>query len=115
MQLENATTIHAAIARLVGPETTFAATTGNVARCRIWVCAVERRRFPVGVSPTRQMLQPEATGAVMEVTKWLKPSDSVPRIGGSASVQAATQVNAEQTSKRLSCGPTWQSLCFGVE
>ena len=26
--------------------------------------------------PTRQPLQPEATGAVMEVTKWLKPSDS---------------------------------------
>ena len=45
----------------------------------------------------------------MEETKWLKPSDSVSRIGGSASVQAATQVNAVQTSKRLSCGPTWQS------
>jgi hypothetical protein len=28
-------------------------------------CAVERRRFPVGASPTRQPLQPEATGAVM--------------------------------------------------
>jgi hypothetical protein len=26
----------------------------------------------VGVSPTRQPLQPEATGAVMEATKWLK-------------------------------------------
>jgi hypothetical protein len=39
-------------------------------------CAVKRRRFPVGASPTRQSLQPEATGAVMEVTKWLKPSDS---------------------------------------
>ena len=38
------------------------------------VCAVRRRRFPVGASPTRQTLQPEATGAVMEVTKWLKPS-----------------------------------------
>ena len=45
----------------------------------------------------------------MEETKWLKPSDSVSRIGGSASVQAATQVNAVQTSKRLSCGSTWQS------
>jgi integrase len=43
------------------------------------VCAVERRRFPVGVSPTRQPLQPEATGAVMEVTKWLKPLVSVSR------------------------------------
>src|ERR1700738_1880391 len=42
----------------------------------LWGCAVKRRRFPVGVSPTRQPLQPEATGAVMEVTKWLKPSDS---------------------------------------
>ena len=34
----------------------------------------ERRRVPVGASPTRRTLQPEATGAVMEVTKWLKPS-----------------------------------------
>jgi hypothetical protein len=31
---------------------------------------VLRRRFPVGESPTRQFsLQPEAIGAVMEVTK----------------------------------------------
>src|SRR5271155_2829845 len=44
-----------------------------------WVCAVARRRFPVGVSPTRQPLPPEATGAVTEVTKWLKPSVSVSR------------------------------------
>ena len=50
----------------------------------------ERRRFPVGARPTRRPLQPEAIGAVMEVTKWLKPSISVSRIGGSASVQAAT-------------------------
>ena len=54
-------------------------------------------------------LPPEATGAVMEVTKWLKPSDSVSRIGGSASVQAATQVNAVQTSKRTMWGPTLPS------
>jgi hypothetical protein len=38
------------------------------------VCAVGRRRFPVGEIPTRQMLQPEATGATVEVTKRLKPS-----------------------------------------
>ena len=38
-------------------------------RVRRRVCAVERRRFPVGVRPTRQLLQPEATGAAMEVTK----------------------------------------------
>jgi len=67
---------------------------------RYRVCAVQRRRFPVGASPTRRTLQPEAIGAVMEVTKWLKPSISVSRIGDSASVQAVTRVNAEQASKR---------------
>ncbi len=42
--------------------------------CPGWVCAVLRRRSSVGESPTRQFsLQPEAIGAVMEVTKWLKP------------------------------------------
>src|SRR5882762_5391366 len=66
------------------------------AKCPSWVCAVQRRRFPVGANPTRQPLQPEAIGAVMEVTKWLKPSISVSRIGDSASVQAATRMNAEQ-------------------
>src|SRR3954466_10620092 len=35
-------------------------------------------------------LPPEAIGAVMEVTKWLKPSISVSRIGDRASEQAAT-------------------------
>src|ERR1035437_6388261 len=69
-------------------------------------CAVKRRRFPVGASPTRQPLQPEAIGAVTEVTKWLKPSISVSRIGDSASVQAATRVNAEQASKRTMRRPT---------
>src|ERR1700721_89514 len=48
-------------------------------RCPFLACAVKRRRFPVGASPTRQPLQPEATGAVMEVTKWLKPLVSVSR------------------------------------
>jgi hypothetical protein len=42
----------------------------------------------------------EATGAVMEETKWLKPSVSVSRIGDSASVQAVTQVNAEQALEK---------------
>jgi hypothetical protein len=54
----------------------------------------------VVLNPTRQPLQPEAIGAVMEVTKRLKPSISVSRIGDSASVQAVTRVNAEQSSKR---------------
>src|SRR6202011_5255826 len=53
-------------------------------------------------------LQPEATGAGMEETKCLKPSGSGSRIGDRASVQAATRVNAEQTSKRTMCRPTRQ-------
>jgi hypothetical protein len=56
---------------------------------------VQRRRFPVGVSPTWQPLQPEAIGAVMEVTKWLKPAISVSRIGDSASVQGEVRSTAE--------------------
>ena len=44
----------------------------------------------------------------MEVTKWLKPSISVSRTGDSASVQAATRVNAEQSSKRTMRGSTRQ-------
>src|ERR1700733_12761358 len=78
----------------------------RVVRLPFMACAVTRRRFPVGASPTRQPLQPEAIGAVMEVTKWLKPSISVSRIGDSASVQAATRVNVEQASKRKMCRPT---------
>src|SRR5450631_915804 len=54
------------------------------------VCAVIRRRFPVGESPTRQMLQPEVVGVVMEVTKWLKPSTQRVTQGDPASVQAVT-------------------------
>ena len=42
----------------------------------------------------------------MEVTKCLKPSGSVPRIGGSASVRAVTRVNAEQASKLTMHRPT---------
>src|SRR5256885_16833446 len=75
-------------------------------KCPLRVCAMERRRFPVGARPTRQPLQPEATGAVMEETKWLKPSVSVSRIGDSASVQAVTRGNAEQASKRTMRRPT---------
>jgi len=47
----------------------------------------------VGANPIRQPLQPEAIGA------WLKPSIGVSQTGDSASVQAATRVNAEQSSK----------------
>ena len=34
----------------------------------------EKAALSSGCEPTRRTLQPEATGAVMEVTKWLKPS-----------------------------------------
>src|SRR4051794_37371291 len=43
--------------------------------------------------PPGNSLQPEAAGAVMEATKWLKPSECGLRIGSRASVQAATRVN----------------------
>jgi len=39
----------------------------SVEECPGWVCAVQRRRFPVGANPIRQPLQPEAIGAVMAV------------------------------------------------
>src|SRR5262249_6377124 len=48
----------------------------------------------------------------MEVTKWLKPSISVSRIGDSASVQAATRVNAEQASQMSMCRPA-RRACRG--
>jgi hypothetical protein len=82
------------------PLVNTASRTVRLGQCPFRVCAVQRRRFPVGANPTRQPLQPEAIGAVMEVTKWLKPSISVSQIGDSASVQAATRMNAEQSSKR---------------
>ena len=57
----------------------------------------------------------------MKVTKWLKPSISVSRIGDSASVQAVTRVNAEQALygafevKQIfytfSTSPSFQFLC----
>src|SRR5208283_2932568 len=61
-------------------------------------CAVKRRRFSSGCKAHPASLQPEATGAGMEVTKCLKPPDSGHESGDRASVQAATRVNAEQSS-----------------
>ena len=70
-------------------------------------CAVKGGAFPVGASPTRQPLQPEATGATVEATKRLKPSvQRVTKYGDGASVQAVTRVNAEQASKRTLRRPT---------
>jgi hypothetical protein len=87
-----------------------AAAPENLSPCPLSTCAVQRRRLSSGCKPhPANSLPPEAIGAVMEVTKWLKPSISVSRIGDSASVQAATRVNTVQTSKRTMCGPTWPS------
>ena len=42
---------------------------------RIIRCAVKRRTNPAGESPARQLsLQPVVIGAIVEVTKRLKPS-----------------------------------------
>jgi hypothetical protein len=58
---------------------------------RIFQCAVERRDLSAGDSPARQLtLQPVAIGAVVEVTKRLKPSVQRVTYGDSASRQAAT-------------------------
>jgi hypothetical protein len=58
---------------------------GNVGSCcipalcwssvkvRKWRAPCKGGVFPVGERPTRLALQPEAIGAVMEVTKWLEP------------------------------------------
>ena len=84
----------------------FRADGPSMPKWRVPMCAVIRRRFPAGASPARRPLQPEATGAGMEATKCLKPSDSGHEFGDRASVQAATRVNAEQSSKRSMCRPT---------
>jgi hypothetical protein len=42
--------------------------------CPRRVCAVKGGAFQWVKGPPGDSLQPEATGAVMEVTKWLKPS-----------------------------------------
>ena len=73
-------------------------------------------------APPGDSLQPEATGAGMEETKCLKPSDSGSRIGDRASVQASTRVNAEQAShdeglvKGSRHGDIENvSCCFGIQ
>src|SRR5882672_4074215 len=64
--------------------------------CPVLACAVQRRRFPVGANPTRQPLQPEAIGAVMEATKWLKPSISLSQSGGSMYTRKAYETREAQ-------------------
>ena len=81
-------------------------TNSTIGERLLLACAVKGWALSSGCKSHPATLQPEAIGAVMEATKWLKPSMSVSRIGDSASVQAATRVNAEQASKRTMCRPT---------
>ena len=71
-------------------------------------CAVKRRWFTVGESPTRGTgsLHPVAIGAVVEVTKLLKPPVKRVALGDLASLQAVTRVNAVQAPKRVMQEPT---------
>jgi hypothetical protein len=69
-------------------------------QCPLNVCAVRRRPFPVGASPTRRTLRPEATGAVMEVTKWktingLYKAETIHRRGPWRSFEAVEFVTLE--------------------
>ena len=61
----------------------------------------EKARISSGCDsrPDNWSLHPEAIGAAAEVTKPSKPSREGGRFGGSASRQAATQVNAVQAAK----------------
>jgi len=81
------------------------------------VCAVRRRRFPVGASPTRQPLQPEATGAVMEVTKWLKlftgAGWGVVSVPASAAVEAAAANQKHDHDNDEKSGHIHDDVSFG--
>jgi hypothetical protein len=67
------------------------ATNSKLIDVRFWRAPCKGGALPVGESPTRQPLQPEATGATVEATKWLKPPvKRATKYGGSASVQAVT-------------------------
>src|SRR6266571_2093952 len=61
-------------------------------------CAVTRRRFSSGCKPRPAIAPAGSNREGMEETKCLKPPDSGHEFGDRASVQAATQVNAEQSS-----------------
>ena len=69
-------------------------------------CAVTRRRFSSGCKAHPAIAPAGSNRAGMEETKCLKPPDSGYEFGDCASVQAATQVNAVQSSKMPMCRPT---------
>jgi negative regulator of sigma E activity len=57
----------------------------------------DKAAFSSGCKPHPATAPAESNRSSQEVTNWLKP---VSRIGDTASVQAATNVNAEQISKK---------------
>jgi hypothetical protein len=88
-------TLIASLSRTASINDSFSANQSERINFRSWRAPWKGGAFPVGESPTRRQLQPEATGATVEVTKRLKPSvKRATKYGGSASVQAVTQVNA---------------------
>src|SRR6516162_6391196 len=75
-------------------------------------CAVERRRFSVGESPTRRDAPAGSNRSNCGGNETVEASGDqrVTKYGDAASVQAVTQVNAEQASKRSMRGPTRPSF-----
>jgi adenylate cyclase len=69
-------------------------------KCPLLACAVQGGDFQWVQTRPGNRSQPEAIGAVVEVTKWLKPSISVSRIGDSASVQAANASERRASSEK---------------
>jgi hypothetical protein len=73
-------------------------------------CAVERRRFPVGASPTRQPLQPEASSYEgNEVAEAFRPI--TPSLGVTAEVTGVTNVEDDpfQTCRAINSSPPQSS------
>ena len=70
-------------------------------------CAVKRRRFPVGESPTRRDAPAGSNRSNCGGNETVEAfGEAVTKYGDGASVQAVTRVNAEQASKRTMRGPT---------
>src|SRR5271165_2455750 len=70
------------------------------------VCAVERRRFPVGANPTRQIAPAGSNRSSHGGNEMAEAFGMRVTNCDRASVQAATRVNAEQAPKRTMCRPT---------
>ena len=70
-------------------------------------CAVKRYGVPVGVNPTRQTVAPAGSNrSSCTGSEAAEAFDVRVTLGGLASMQAVTRVNAEQVSKDLMRKPT---------